>query len=66
MINFQHKLPIAAYWGDGTTSSSDGIRKKVPVSSLHASYDGKFGYEKNITIYRRLADQLSSIFYQDY
>ncbi|HBI2046927.1 TPA: Tn3 family transposase [Enterococcus faecalis] len=57
LVNFQHKLPIAAYWGDGTTSSSDGIRKKVPVSSLHASYDGKFGYEKDITIYRHLADQ---------
>lgn len=56
-VNFQHNLPIASYWGDGTTSSSDGIREKVPVSSLHASYDGKFGYKKDITIYRHLADQ---------
>lgn len=57
LVNYQHKLPISTYWGDGTTSSSDGIRKKVPVSSLHASYDGKFGYKKDITIYRHLADQ---------
>lgn len=57
LVNFQHQLPIAEYWGDGTTSGSDGLRKKVPVSSLHANYDGKFGYEKDITIYRHSADQ---------
>lgn len=57
LVNFQHQLPIAAYWGDGTTSGSDGLRKKVPVSSLYANYDGKFGYEKDITIYRHSADQ---------
>lgn len=57
LVNFQHQLPIASYWGDGTTSGSDGLRKKVPVSSLYASFDGKFGYEKDITIYRHSADQ---------
>lgn len=57
LVNFQHRLPIAAHWGDGSTSASDGIRRKVPVSSLQASYDGKFGYKKDVTIYRHSADQ---------
>ncbi|HAQ1417381.1 TPA: Tn3 family transposase [Enterococcus faecalis] len=57
LVNFHHQLPIATYWGDGSTSGSDGLRKKVPVSSLYANYDGKFGYEKDITIYRHSADQ---------
>ncbi|SEG81613.1 Tn3 transposase DDE domain-containing protein [Bacillus sp. ok061] len=26
LVNFQHRLPLASYWGDGTTSSSDGMR----------------------------------------
>ncbi|TWC59527.1 Tn3 transposase DDE domain-containing protein [Burkholderia sp. SJZ115] len=26
LVNYQHKLPFAAYWGEGTTSSSDGQR----------------------------------------
>lgn len=25
IINLQHRLPLAQYWGDGTTSSSDGV-----------------------------------------
>ncbi|HCX5354385.1 TPA: Tn3 family transposase, partial [Escherichia coli] len=36
LVNFQHKLKLASYWGDGSTSSSDGMRVQVGVSSLHA------------------------------
>src|SRR5699024_7823646 len=36
LVNFQQKLTLASYWGDGTTSSSDGMRVQVGVSSLHA------------------------------
>lgn len=25
LINYQHQLDLASYWGDGTTSSSDGV-----------------------------------------
>lgn len=24
LVNFQHQLPLTQWWGDGTTSSSDG------------------------------------------
>lgn len=36
LVNFHHKLQLSSYWGDGTTSSSDGMRKQLSVSSLHA------------------------------
>jgi TnpA family transposase len=26
LVNFHHKREITSYWGDGTTSSSDGMR----------------------------------------
>jgi hypothetical protein len=26
IVNFQHRLPLAERWGEGTTSSSDGQR----------------------------------------
>jgi TnpA family transposase len=29
IVNFHTKVPFAAYWGDGTTSSSDGQRFKA-------------------------------------
>src|SRR5690606_29792964 len=29
LVNYQHRLSLVSYWGDGTTSSSDGMR--VPV-----------------------------------
>ncbi len=25
LVNYQHQLDLASYWGDGTTSSSDGM-----------------------------------------
>lgn len=36
LVNFQNKLSLSSYWGDGSTSSSDGMRVQVGVSSLHA------------------------------
>lgn len=36
LVNFHHKLQLPSYWGDGTTSSSDGMRMQLGVSLLHA------------------------------
>lgn len=33
LVNFHHKLSLSSYWGDGTTSSSDGMR--VQLVFLH-------------------------------
>jgi len=35
LVNYQHKLELSSYWGDGTTSSSDGMRVATSVPSLH-------------------------------
>lgn len=62
LVNFQQKLPLASYWGDGTTSSSDGMRVQIGVSSLHASSNPHYGTGKGATIYRFVSDQFSSFY----
>ena len=62
LVNFQHKLALASNWGDGTTSSSDGMRVQVGVSSLHAEANPHYGTEKGATIYRFTSDQFSSFY----
>jgi TnpA family transposase len=43
LVNFHHKLQLSSYWGDGTTSSSDGMRMQLGVSSLHADANPHYG-----------------------
>ncbi|MEQ6375951.1 Tn3 family transposase [Bacillaceae bacterium S4-13-56] len=62
LVNFQHKLALASYWGDGTTSSSDGMRVQVGVSSLHAEANPHYGTGKGATIYRFTSDKFSSFY----
>jgi TnpA family transposase len=59
LVNFQHRLALAFYWGDGTTSSSDGMRVQVGVSSLYADSNPHYGHKKGTTFYRFVSDQLS-------
>lgn len=61
-MNFQHQLNLSSYWGDGTTSSSDGMRVQVGVSSLHADANPHYGTGKGATIYRFVSDQFSSFY----
>lgn len=60
LVNFQHKLSLASHWGDGSTSSSDGMRVPVGVSSLHAEANPHYGTGKGATIYRFTSDQFST------
>ncbi|PEA06341.1 Tn3 family transposase, partial [Bacillus cereus] len=62
LVNFQHQLSLPSYWGDGTTSSSDGMRIQVGVSSLHADANPHYGTGKGATIYRFVSDQFSSFY----
>lgn len=62
LVNFHHKLNLPDYWGDGTTSSSDGMRMKLGVSSLHADSNPHYGMGKGATIYRFTSDQFSSYY----
>jgi hypothetical protein len=62
LVNFHHKLQLSSYWGDGTTSSSDGMRMQLGVSSLHADANPHYGTGKGTTIYRFTSDQFSSYY----
>jgi len=62
LVNFHHKLQLPSYWGDGTTSSSDGMRMQLGVSSLHADSNPHYGTGKGTTIYRFTSDQFSSYY----
>lgn len=62
LVNSHHKLQLSSYWGDGTTSSSDGMRMQLGVSSLHADANPHYGTGKGATIYRFTSDQFSSYY----
>ncbi|MDP9317432.1 MAG: Tn3 family transposase [Chloroflexota bacterium] len=58
LVNFHHRLPFAAHWGDGTTSSSDGQRypvggRREPIGQVNA----KYGREPSIMFYTHVSDQ---------
>lgn len=62
LVNFQHKLDLSSVWGEGNTSSSDGMRIQVGVSSLNAYSNPHYGFKKGVTIYRHTNNQFSSFY----
>ncbi len=62
LVNFHHQLALPSYWGDGTTSSSDGMRMQISVSALHADANPHYGTGKGATIYRFVSDQFSTFY----
>ena len=60
MVDFHHALPLAASWGGGTLSSSDGQRFAVDVKARNArAVPRYFGYGKGVTHYSWTSDQYS-------
>lgn len=63
LVNAQGKRPLAAFWGDGTTSSSDGQNFRV---GSHGRYAGqvnlKYGQEPGVQIYTHISDQYSPFY----
>jgi TnpA family transposase len=61
LVNFHHRLPLSAVWGDGSVSSSDGQRFGLQASSLLGSlYPRYYGYyDRAVTVYTHIADQQS-------
>lgn len=58
VVNFQNAQPLAAYWGDGTTSSSDGQR--FPVGGHGRKFghlNAKYGREPGVLFYTHVSDQ---------
>ena len=60
LVNFHSRLPLAALWGGGTLSSSDGQRFPVSVKTRNAVAIPKyFGYGRGLTYYTWTSDQYS-------
>jgi len=60
IVNYQHRLALAQFWGGGTLSSSDGQRFPVLVKARHATTLPRyFGFRRGITHYTWTSDQYS-------
>jgi len=55
LISYHQSLPITSHFGDGTTSSSDGIRFGMAASNLNARYNPRyFGVRRGVTLYNHV------------
>jgi TnpA family transposase len=58
LVNAQYRQPFASYWGDGTTSSSDGQRFRA---GSHGGGSGqinaRYGNEPGVLFYTHISDQ---------
>jgi len=58
LVNYQHRLPFAAHWGEGTTSSSDAQRFRAGGHGEAAGYrNAKYGDEPGVLFYTHVSDQ---------
>jgi TnpA family transposase len=58
LVNFQMQQPLAAAWGQGTTSSSDARVYGVPVRALNATFHPKYfaSAGRGIDVYTHISD----------
>ncbi|CDZ86639.1 transposase [Citrobacter koseri] len=63
LVNAQKSRPLAALWGDGSISSSDGQNFRV---GSHGRYAGqvnlKYGQEPGVQFYTHISDQYSPFY----
>jgi TnpA family transposase len=58
LVNFQHQIPFAAHWGEGTTSSSDGQRYRAGGrGEAAAEINARYGSDPSVTFYTHISDQ---------
>lgn len=60
IVNFHHRVPFSAHWGDGTTSSSDGQGFKAggrPAAT--DAVNAKYGPDPTVLFYTHVSDQYS-------
>ena len=58
LVNFQHQIPFAAHWGEGTTSSSDGQRYRAGGrEEAAAEINARYGSDPSVTFYTHISDQ---------
>nr|WP_269321115.1 Tn3 family transposase [Fischerella sp. PCC 9605] len=58
LVNFQHQLPMAQLWGDGTTSSSDGQSFRIANRRPYTAHiNAKYGFDPTVVFYTHISDQ---------
>lgn len=58
LVNHQHRVPFAQYWGEGTTSSSDGQRYRAGShGSASGQVNARYGNEPGVLFYTHVSDQ---------
>ena len=58
LVNFQHQIPFAAHWDEGTTSSSDGQRYRAGGrGEAAAEINARYGSDPSVTFYTHISDQ---------
>lgn len=58
IIDAQHRLPIAAVWGDGTTSSSDGqFFRGNKRGASGGDINARYGVDPGFSFYTHVSDQ---------
>jgi hypothetical protein len=58
IINAHHALPIAAIWGDGSTSSSDGqFFRSAKRGDAAGEVNARYGHDPGFSFYTHLSDQ---------
>ena len=58
IINAHHELPIAAIWGDGATSSSDGqFFRSAKRGAAAGDINARYGRDPGLSFYTHLSDQ---------
>lgn len=63
LVNHQHRIPFAAYWGEGNTSSSDGQRYRAGGHGGAAGQvNAKYGNELGALFYTHISDQYVILF----
>jgi len=57
LLEAQKRVPIAEYWGDATTSSSDGQRFRTTRHAYDSgSFNPKYGSEPGTSVYTHVSD----------
>jgi len=60
IVNVHHRHPLAAFWGGGSLSSSDGLRLPMRGRSLTARALSRYFLDEGVTSYTHVSDQHST------
>ncbi|QEZ70812.1 Tn3 family transposase (plasmid) [Paraclostridium bifermentans] len=63
LVNYHHSLDIVGNWGNGKSSSSDGMRVPINSKTIYADYNAHYG-NRGGGIYRHVSDQYTPYYVQ--